>query len=65
MLVRELKRTPKGHASAFARCEARMRPFVRKNQDKVSLQRREPIPDDVFDEAKNAIVIDDLMGAGG
>jgi 2-polyprenyl-6-methoxyphenol hydroxylase-like FAD-dependent oxidoreductase len=63
VLARELSRTPKDHASAFARCEARMRPFVRKNQDMVSLERREPIPDDVFDEAKNAIVLDDLVAA--
>jgi 2-polyprenyl-6-methoxyphenol hydroxylase-like FAD-dependent oxidoreductase len=63
VLARELTRTPKDHASAFARCEARMRPFVRKNQDMLSVERRAPIPDDVFDEAKNSIVIDDLMDA--
>ena len=61
VLARELTRTPGDHVSAFARCEARMRPFVRKNQDMVSLERRAPIPDDIFDEAKNALVIDDLM----
>jgi 2-polyprenyl-6-methoxyphenol hydroxylase-like FAD-dependent oxidoreductase len=63
VLARELTRTPKDHVSAFERCEARMRPFVRKNQDMVSLERREPIPDDVFDDAKNSIVIDDLIDA--
>jgi 2-polyprenyl-6-methoxyphenol hydroxylase-like FAD-dependent oxidoreductase len=63
VLARELTRTPKDHAAAFARCEARMRPFVCKNQDMVSLERREPIPDAIFDEAKNAIVIDDLLDA--
>jgi 2-polyprenyl-6-methoxyphenol hydroxylase-like FAD-dependent oxidoreductase len=61
VLARELTLTPGDHAAAFARCEARMRPFVRKNQDMVSLERREPIPDAVFDEAKNAIVLDDLL----
>jgi hypothetical protein len=40
-----------------------MRPFVRKNQGIVSLERREPIPDDVFDDAKNSIVLDDLIDA--
>jgi 2-polyprenyl-6-methoxyphenol hydroxylase-like FAD-dependent oxidoreductase len=63
VLAKELTRAPKDYASAFARCEARMRPFVRKNQDMVSIERREPIPDDLFDEAKNAIVIDDLLDA--
>jgi hypothetical protein len=29
---------------AFARCEHRMRPFARKNQDMLNLERREPIP---------------------
>lgn len=63
VLARELTRTPRDHAGAFARCEARMLPFVRKNQDMVSLERREPIPDDIFDEAKNAIAIGDLIDA--
>ena len=63
VLARELTRTPGDHVSAFARCETRLRPFVAKNQDMVSLERRAPIPDDVFDEAKNAILIDDLMEA--
>jgi 2-polyprenyl-6-methoxyphenol hydroxylase-like FAD-dependent oxidoreductase len=56
VLAKELVRSPEDHAGAFARCEARMR-----NQDMVSLERREPIPDDIFDQAKNAITIDDLI----
>jgi hypothetical protein len=31
------------------------------NQDMVSVERRTPIPDDVFDRAKNAIVLEDLL----
>ena len=61
VLAKELLCSPEDHAAAFARCEVRMRPFVRKNQDMVSVERREPIPDDIFDEAKNAITIDDLI----
>jgi 2-polyprenyl-6-methoxyphenol hydroxylase-like FAD-dependent oxidoreductase len=61
VLARELTSAPEDHAAAFARCEARMRPYVRKNQDMVSVERRGQIPDDIFDEAKNAISIDDLI----
>jgi 2-polyprenyl-6-methoxyphenol hydroxylase-like FAD-dependent oxidoreductase len=57
VLARELARSPKD----FARCERRMLPFVRKNQDMLDLSRREPVPDDIFDAAKNAIDIDDLL----
>jgi uncharacterized protein Smg (DUF494 family) len=35
--------------------------FVRQNQDMLNLERREPVPDDIFDAAKNAIDIDDLL----
>jgi 2-polyprenyl-6-methoxyphenol hydroxylase-like FAD-dependent oxidoreductase len=61
VLARELMRSPGNFAAAFERCEKRMLPFVRKNQDMLDLSRREPIPDDVFDAAKNAIDIDDLL----
>jgi 2-polyprenyl-6-methoxyphenol hydroxylase-like FAD-dependent oxidoreductase len=61
VLAKELTRTPEDHAGAFARCEARMLPFVRQNQDMVSVERQEQVPDDIFDRAKNAIVIDDLI----
>jgi 2-polyprenyl-6-methoxyphenol hydroxylase-like FAD-dependent oxidoreductase len=59
VLGRELARSP--HEQAFARYEERMRPFVLENQDMVSVERKTPIPDDVFDHAKNAIVLDDLL----
>jgi 2-polyprenyl-6-methoxyphenol hydroxylase-like FAD-dependent oxidoreductase len=61
VLAKELTRSPEDHAAAFSRCENRMRPFVRKNQDMLSLERRGPIPDEVFDTAKNAIDIADLL----
>ena len=61
VLAKELTRTPEDYAGAFARCEARMLPFVRQNQDMVSLERQEQVPDDIFDRAKSAIAIDDLI----
>jgi 2-polyprenyl-6-methoxyphenol hydroxylase-like FAD-dependent oxidoreductase len=60
VLAKELTRSPKDHVAAFARCERRMLPFIRQNQDMLNLERREPIPDDIFDAAKNAISLDDL-----
>ena len=59
----ELARTPAETSAAFARYEDRMRPFVLMNQDMVDVERKEPIPDDVFDRAKNGIVLDDLFSA--
>jgi 2-polyprenyl-6-methoxyphenol hydroxylase-like FAD-dependent oxidoreductase len=64
VLAKELIRTPDDYAGAFARCDARMLPFVRQNQDMVSVERQEQVPDDIFDRAKNAIVIDDLIAVG-
>jgi 2-polyprenyl-6-methoxyphenol hydroxylase-like FAD-dependent oxidoreductase len=61
VLGRELARNAGDHATAFARYEARMRPFVLLNQDMVSVERQGPIPDDVFDHAKNGIKLDDLF----
>jgi 2-polyprenyl-6-methoxyphenol hydroxylase-like FAD-dependent oxidoreductase len=63
VLAKELMRSPENFAAAFERCEKRMLPFVRKNQDMLNLERREPVPDDIFDAAKNAIDIDDLSSA--
>jgi 2-polyprenyl-6-methoxyphenol hydroxylase-like FAD-dependent oxidoreductase len=60
VLARELTRSPQDHVAAFARCERRMLPFVRQNQDMLDLERQEPIPDNIFDAAKNAISINDL-----
>jgi len=61
VLGRELARSAGDHAAAFARYEARMRPFVLMNQDMVSVERRGPIPEDVFNRAKNGIVLEDLL----
>ncbi|MGA2999359.1 hypothetical protein [Bradyrhizobium sp.] len=61
VLAKELARSPENVTAAFDRSERRMLPFVRKNQDMLDLSRHGPIPDDVFDAAKNAIDIDDLL----
>jgi 2-polyprenyl-6-methoxyphenol hydroxylase-like FAD-dependent oxidoreductase len=61
VLGRELARSGGRHAEAFARYEERMRPFALLNQDMVSVEREGPIPDDVFERAKNGIVLDDLL----
>jgi len=64
VLARELARSPANYADAFARCEARMRPFVLMNQGMVVVDRGGPIPDDVMDAAKNGIEMDDLLTVG-
>jgi hypothetical protein len=61
VLGRELARSGGHHGKAFARYEERMRPFVLLNQDMVDVERQGPIPDDVFDRAKNGITIDELL----
>lgn len=61
VLGRELARAEGDAARAFSLYEERMRPFVQANQDMVSVERAAPIPDDVFDRAKNAIALDDLL----
>jgi 2-polyprenyl-6-methoxyphenol hydroxylase-like FAD-dependent oxidoreductase len=61
VLASELARTPADPAGASARYEGRMRPFVQMNQDMVDVEQKEPIPDDVFDRAKNGIVLNDLL----
>lgn len=61
VLARELTRSPADPQAAFTRYEDRMRPFVLMNQDMVSVERKEQIPDDVFDRAKNGIMLDDLL----
>ena len=63
VLGRELAASPRAPERAFARYEERMRPFVLANQDMVSVERAGPIPEDVFERAKNAIKLDDLMPA--
>jgi 2-polyprenyl-6-methoxyphenol hydroxylase-like FAD-dependent oxidoreductase len=62
VLARELFRTPTDYAAAFARYEVKMRPYVTLNQDLVDLTREGPIPDDQFDTAKSAIVLEELAG---
>ncbi|MBN8875482.1 MAG: FAD-dependent monooxygenase [Rhodospirillales bacterium] len=59
VLAKELERSPETPADAFMRYEARMRPFVRLNQDLLSLEGPKPVPDDIFDHAKNAIDLSD------
>ena len=61
VLAPELARDPADPQAAFTRYEARMCPFVLMNQDMVSVERKEQIPDDVFERAKNGIVLDDLL----
>jgi 2-polyprenyl-6-methoxyphenol hydroxylase-like FAD-dependent oxidoreductase len=63
VLARELARSPASYADAFARYEARMRPYVLVNQEMVVVDRGGPIPDQEMDRAKNWIEIDDLLNA--
>ena len=59
VLAKELERSPASPEAAFARYDAMMRPFVDLNQAMLDLSRKEPVPDDQFDRAKNGI---DLSG---
>ena len=59
VLAKELERSPDSPEVAFARYDAKMRPFVDLNQAMLDLTRKGPVPDDQFDRAKNAI---DLSG---
>ena len=59
VLAKELARSPDEPESAFQRYEARMRPFVTLNQDLLSVAMPGPVPDDVFDRAKNGIDLSD------
>jgi len=60
VLARELART-ENFAEAFAAYEKRMRPFVNLNQALVNLERRGHVPDDQLTQAKQGIVLDDLL----
>lgn len=69
VLAWELARTPADHAGAFARYEARMRPFVEVNQAIADLTRDERISDPAYytgviepalENAKNAIELEGL-----
>ena len=61
VLGRELARSGDNFSEAFLRYEKRMRPFVLLNQDMVSVERQGPIPDDIFERAKNGISLEDLL----
>jgi 2-polyprenyl-6-methoxyphenol hydroxylase-like FAD-dependent oxidoreductase len=61
VLAKELARSRGDHVAAFARSEARLRPYVRLNQDMVDVNRPGSTPDDVMDRAKNGIDLDDLL----
>ncbi|TCM20709.1 2-polyprenyl-6-methoxyphenol hydroxylase-like FAD-dependent oxidoreductase [Novosphingobium sp. PhB165] len=68
VLASEIARSPEDHAAAFARYEARMRPFVELNQAIADLTRDERFERDpgyygdivvpAIEKAKNAIVLD-------
>ena len=62
VLGRELARSGGDHAAAFSRYEARMRPFVLANQDLLFRDRQAPDADDLFNKAKTAISLGDLLG---
>jgi 2-polyprenyl-6-methoxyphenol hydroxylase-like FAD-dependent oxidoreductase len=62
VLGRELARNGGNHAAAFAQYEKRMRPFVLANQDLLSRDRQAPDADEVFNKAKMAISVADLLG---
>jgi 2-polyprenyl-6-methoxyphenol hydroxylase-like FAD-dependent oxidoreductase len=61
VLGRELARSGGDHAAAFSRYETRMRPFVLVNQDLLSRDREAPDADDLFNKAKTAISLGDLL----
>jgi 2-polyprenyl-6-methoxyphenol hydroxylase-like FAD-dependent oxidoreductase len=62
VLARELVLSDGDHAAAFSRYEARMRPFVLVNQDLLFRDRQQPDADDLFNKAKTAIDLADLLG---
>ena len=62
VLARELARGGADHETAFAQYETRMRPFVKANQDFLFRDRAAPDADDVFNEAKMGISLEDLLG---
>ena len=59
ILAKELERSLATPELAFARYEAQMRPFVDLNQALLDFTRKGPVPDDLFNRAKNGI---DLSG---
>jgi len=63
VLARELARSVQQPAEAFARYEARMRPFVLLNQALVDVSRQGPVPEAQMERAKHGIALDDLPSA--
>lgn len=63
VLARELANTPASPEAAFARYEARMRPFVDLNQALVDMTRQGPVPDAQMAAAANGISLPELAGA--
>jgi 2-polyprenyl-6-methoxyphenol hydroxylase-like FAD-dependent oxidoreductase len=61
VLGRELARSGGDHAAAFSRYETRMRPFVILNQDLLYRDRQAPDADDLFNKAKTAISLGNLL----
>jgi 2-polyprenyl-6-methoxyphenol hydroxylase-like FAD-dependent oxidoreductase len=62
VLGRELARSDGDHAAAFSRYETRMRPFVLVNQDLLYRDRQAQDADELFNTAKAAISLTDLLG---
>lgn len=60
VLARELANQPGSPHAAFARYEARMRPFVDLNQALVDMTRQGPVPDAQMRAAANGISLHDL-----
>lgn len=60
VLARELSRSPDAPAAAFARYQARMRPYVELNQALVDMTRQGPVPDAQMQAAANGIALHDL-----
>ncbi|HYG07107.1 MAG TPA: FAD-dependent monooxygenase [Stenotrophomonas sp.] len=63
VLARELARSARQPAEAFARYQERMRPYVALNQALVDPTRQGPVPDAQLDHAKYGIVLYDLPAA--
>jgi len=61
VLGSELARCGDDYAAAFSRYEARMRPFVLANQDLLFRDRQAPDADELFNKAKTAINLVDLL----
>jgi 2-polyprenyl-6-methoxyphenol hydroxylase-like FAD-dependent oxidoreductase len=61
VLARELGRSAGDHEAALSQYETRMRPFVQANQDLLFRDRQASDADEIFNEAKMAISLGDLL----